>query len=109
MCRGNGSSKCKKRCIVYKHTCNICKARGTDAVYWGQTSKTLFERSKEHDKEFRDRSAKSHAYQHYTECHPEEAQHPVMDPYTWTWDVHSSHRTCFECVVMEAVQIVCIA
>ena len=104
VCRGRGTSICKRRNIVYSHSCNRCKTEGKTAVYWGQTSKSLGERSHQHDKELTTRSQKSHAYQHYIECHPE-ALNMDMDPSQWTWAVHSSPRTCFERVVNEAVKI----
>ena len=80
ICGESGRSVCLKTGVVYKHTCLLCKADGKVAIYIGQTSKSLAERAKEHEKALGNKSPKSHAWNHISECHPEEAEKMIMTP-----------------------------
>ena len=44
-----GSSRCRRKSVVYTSCCQVCLESGSDAgTYVGETGRSLFERSKEH-------------------------------------------------------------
>ena len=105
VCGEDGLSICKKRGIIYKHICLLCKAEGRKAIYWGQTSKSLGERAAQHNAQLTSKSMKSHSFLHLQEYHEEEAAKKTMDPSLWKWEIFTAPRTSFEWISMEAVQI----
>ena len=67
---GKGSSKCRKSNIVYKSTCNLCKATGSNqGTYIGESGRTLYERSLEHLADAKNRKTSSHIWKHWALCH----------------------------------------
>ena len=50
---GGGKISCRKPGVSYEITCTACEENESTAVYFGETSKTLFERGKKHMSEFR--------------------------------------------------------
>ena len=64
---------CKVPNIVYLNTCLICKEEGVTAQYVGETSRTLYERGKEHHADARKKNSdRSHIGTHMLEYHPDE-------------------------------------
>ena len=71
VCTGDQENQiCCVRNIIYTNSCITCKEKGTTALYVGETSRTLKERSLEHredgEKEF------THIYNHKMEIRPSE-------------------------------------
>ena len=70
---GDKPSKCKTRSILYSNTCTICKIKGKDVVYIGESSRSGAERCLEHhrDSKWESKKEKSHMELHRKETHPE--------------------------------------
>ena len=64
-----GKGQCKLRSACYVNTCLICKQRGLNIKYWGETSKSTYERAKTHMGEARKQHQTSHIVQHLREFH----------------------------------------
>jgi hypothetical protein len=75
---------CKQASILYESSCQICnkdtkgkeEASGRMGIYYGETSRSLFERSKEHFKDAADFSEGSHIIKHWLTSHEEEEKCP---------------------------------
>ena len=57
--------------IVYRNQCVMCEEKGVEAVYFGETARTLAERLAEHKADFSSKPHKSHMRQHVKFFHPE--------------------------------------
>ena len=70
-------------------------------TYIGETSRSIFERSKEHKKDLEFRRPKSHMLRHCFEVHPE------LDPekVDFRMKILTSHKSAFERQIREAVMI----
>ena len=64
-------SKCRVSNAVNKNSCKICREKGTDRKYTGETSSQAFRRSVEHVKDLLDQKENSHMQQNVTDTHPE--------------------------------------
>ena len=70
---------CKKRNILYESSCQICQVDGkisekkrmenSKGVYVGESSRSLYERSKEHQKDGKEHAEDSHQWKHWTSEH----------------------------------------
>ena len=70
ICVHKGSKgNCRLRSTCYTNTCLICKQRGMDVKYWGETSESTYERSKTHMDEARRGYNTSHIRQHLDKFH----------------------------------------
>ena len=75
---------CRARNLVYESSCTLCNPSirqedtqvGRKGVYIGETSRSIHERSKEHQKDASDFSVKSHQVKHWMNTHPEENIQP---------------------------------
>ena len=75
---------CRAQNLVYESVCTLCNPSirqedmkaGREGVYIGETSRTMHERSKEHQKDASDFSPKSHQVKHWMNSHPEENSQP---------------------------------
>ena len=75
---------CRAQNLVYESVCTLCNPSirqedmkaGREGVYIGETSRTIHERSKEHQKDASDFSPKSHQVKHWMNSHPEENSQP---------------------------------
>ena len=61
----------KKRSVTYRNVCLLCKEKGTDAQYIGETSLSGFERANVHVDEGVRRLDKSHINIHLQSDHPD--------------------------------------
>ena len=61
---GDEKGDCFKRNIVYETFCLDCKKEGKDMVYVGESSRTSFERGKEHQEDYRKMTEDSHMCKH---------------------------------------------
>ena len=75
---------CKKRNILYESSCKICQVDGSKAgkidrkteagnkgVYVGESSRSMYERGKEHQKDGKDKAHDSHQWKHWALDHPD--------------------------------------
>jgi hypothetical protein len=113
-CTSNGEKRqrCRARNIVYETMCMWCnpESRGVErkegekagrkGVYIGESSRSIHERSKEHEKDAEGFSKKSHIVKHWMECHPEETQQP---PFKFM--IVKQYRDCMSRQIGEAIQI----
>ena len=64
--------RCTQRNIIYKYDCIICKdEEATETTYIGESSRTGFERNKEHEGLVKARSLESPLFEHQQESHPD--------------------------------------
>ena len=63
--------KCQVRSVCYTNMCVLCEQQGTSSKYYGETSKSLGERSREHIQDAKDKKQSSHIYVHLIRAHPE--------------------------------------
>ena len=97
---GEGKNgNCKKRNVVYKTICDRCKEKGQDRCYYGETSRTGFERGGEHWRDYRDGAEESHMYKHWMNDHFGESRP------RFTMQIVRSHMSAFSRQIHEAVLI----
>ena len=60
---------CRRRNVVYRTSCLACRANGKESSYYGESSRTAFERGLEHARDFLTNQEDSHMYNHYVEEH----------------------------------------
>ena len=58
--------------LVYQFSCNLCEEQGKAAHYFGELSRSLFERIPEHKKQIEKRDIESGMMKHHEENHDEE-------------------------------------
>ena len=98
-CRSKEGS-CRKSNVTYKWNCMTClSSRNKKVVYIGETSRSLWDRSQEHQEDLKRRSEKSVLYRHWQEAHKNEAEPE------FTVEVIRSHRSATERQIWEALQI----
>ena len=67
---GKSIGKCSTEGAVYRVQCLDCKECGVVCEYIGETSRSTYERSIEHQRALRNKDQKSPLYKHMEECHP---------------------------------------
>ena len=67
-----GKSLCKVTNLVYKNTCVLCQEQGKESIYLGESSRSLGERSQEHEADYYNpkKQETSHLARHMTDMHP---------------------------------------
>ena len=73
-CRPCSSSEgdryiCRTPNVTYVNTCTLCKKEGRMTEYIGETSRTLYERMREHDMKCSNKEDTSHMHKHLEEEH----------------------------------------
>merc|ERR1711954_12723 len=63
---------CTTQAVVYKFTCLTCQKEGAEAHYFGETSKSMFERIEQHRKQIEKGDNNSPMIEHHEETHREE-------------------------------------
>merc|ERR1711954_206549 len=63
---------CTTQAVVYKFTCLACQKEGAEAHYFGETSKSMFERIDQHRKQIEKRDNNSPMIEHHEETHRED-------------------------------------
>ena len=63
--------RCMKKGIVYQISCTKCLETGRHTVYFGESSRTSYDRGLEHQKLLQDHSPESPLYEHHQEDHPD--------------------------------------
>ena len=72
---------CKKRNILYESSCRLChvdgkkagkidKKAGNKGIYVGESSRSMYERGKEHQRDGKERAEDSHQWKHWALEHP---------------------------------------
>ena len=99
---------CRARNLVYESSCTLCNPSirqedtqvGRKGVYLGETSRSIHERSKEHQKDASDFSIKSHQVKHWMNTHPEENIQPPF-----RIKMIKRYRDCLSRQIGEALRI----
>jgi hypothetical protein len=113
-CDGSDSENrqnCKARNIVYETSCTICnpvdetpsiqrEGKCREGVYIGETSRSLHERSLEHQRDGKSFSKKSHIAKHWMLAHPTINEMP-----TFNFKTIQMHKDCMSRQVGEAMRI----
>ena len=97
--QGSSSSRCKKKSIVYESRCLSCP-KSSQAVYIGESGRSLYERSAEHLADAEKRKRCSHIFKHWALTHPELESQPQFK-----FTVLKAHKTAFDRQLHEAVRI----
>ena len=99
---------CRKRNIVYKTTCNLCKSLGRSVNYWGESSRSGFERGREHRQDLMKQNPDSHLLRHMVREHSEidlnEADNRRAEKY-FSMELVGQHRTAMDRQLSEALAI----
>ena len=100
--QANGKSRCKKCNVVYRATCQECKAMGSNCVgtYVGETSRTLAERSSEHTTLLNNFDPKSFMVKHWAQSHGELNEAPLFK-----FEVVKQHKDSLSRMLHEALLI----
>ena len=97
-----GSSRCKKKAIVYESKCLDCPSNSKNSVYIGESGRSLYERSQEHLEDAEKRRKCSHIFKHLA------LQHPEMDTQPrFKFSVLKVHSSPLDRQLHEAVRISC--
>ena len=94
------SGDCRRRNILYRTSCLECKEKGKDTFYIGESSRTSYERGKEHLRDFQTMSEESHMFNHHQEEHKDKENHVEF-----AMKIEKSHFSAFRRQVHEAVSI----
>jgi hypothetical protein len=101
---------CKKQSILYESSCKLCNPSSStksspqderrQGIYYGETSRSLYERSREHFKDAEDFGAGSHMVKHWMSSHSDENSCPPFQ-----FKIIGSYRDCLSRQVSEALKI----
>ena len=92
------TGKCRDEGIIYKITCQECKAKGIESIYIGESSRTIFERYREHLDGERNCDKRNALHKHDMVEHGGVAQ-------KYKVEVLEVHRNAMKWQVMEKVKI----
>ena len=92
--------QCKKVGVTYQITCTECKDQGKVANYWGETSRSFWDRMVEHVDLLRRMEDASPLYKHWREAHSN-----LNKPPEFKFKVIGSYKTSLERQLREALLI----
>ena len=95
-----GGGDCRRRNVVYQSSCLQCRTRGKVSVYYGETSRTVFERGLEHQSDFASQKEESHMMKHVL------TDHPGQEEVNFEMKVLRGHLSAFSRQIHEAVVII---
>ena len=105
-CRTDEKPACRKSNVSYVNTCTACEAAGKSTQYIGETSRKLYERTREHDKDCSSRDEKSHMYTHVAAEHQEDAaENEGQEENLFKVKIVNTHRSSFLRQLQEVVLI----
>ena len=101
VCNGGeeGGGDCRWRSVTYQTTCLSCLETGRKVRYYGESSRTAFERGVEHVADFISEAEESHMNKHQV------AAHQGQDRVKFSMKVVQKHMSAFKRQVNEAVLI----
>merc|ERR1711954_224853 len=116
------SQDCRKRCIVYESWCISCEMGEREKIeemeadekekremiknikkckYIGESSRSIYERGLEHQRDYEEMRSDSHMLKHYLAAHKEEE----MEKMTFGMRIVKECRTAFNRQIAESVEI----
>ena len=103
-------TNCKQQSVVYESRCSLCnkeesshlgeKETQREGIYIGETSRSLYERSKEHVEDAKSFKEGSHIVKHWLSSHEEEKEQPEF-----VFRNISSYKDCLSRQIAEAILI----
>ena len=93
------AGRCKKRNVTYQTTCHRCKETGKKVNYFGESSRTGFERGVEHWADYLSRKEDSHMWKHVAN------EHPNQPDIKFSMKIMKSHKSALQRQVHEAILI----
>ena len=97
---GEKNGDCRRRNVCYQTWCQICKEKGRDTMYLGETGRTGYERAREHVGDWKSRKEDSHMHEHGEKEHRDTEGGPHFG-----MKILKSHRSALERQIHEAVLI----
>ena len=91
---------CRRSGVTYRVTCLTCKDNQVKTTYIGESHRSLFDRSSEHEAALRSKNQTYAVVKHWEEVHPQ-----MRTPPKYNYQVIKSHKSAFERQVWEAVLI----
>ena len=97
---GEKNGDCRRRNVCYQTWCQICKEKGKDTVYLGETGRTGYERAKEYVGDWKSRKEDTHMHEHGEKEHRDTEGGPHFG-----MKILRAHRLALERQIHEAVLI----
>ena len=98
-CEGKPGS-CRQRNLTYQITCMTCKADGKESQYFGESSRTWWDRASEHVSALRTKNEKFAIVKHWLDEHRDQDSPPE-----YQFKALGSHKTAIERQIKEALLI----
>ena len=109
MSRDEKRPNCRAQSILYESKCTVCnpasrksksKEEPRKGIYYGESSRSLYERSREHMKDAKDFDSGSHIVKHWMNEHPDTEECPVF-----SFSILNRFKDCLSRQVAEAITI----
>ena len=91
---------CRSKNLVYRLKCLECKKNGVNTHYIGESSRTFWDRSREHDQALKSKNTKYAVVKHWQMDHGDQD-----DPPKFSYNLVGTYRTAIERQIMEAIAI----
>ena len=91
---------CRKNNVTYMAQCRNCESGGKKRIYYGETSRNIYLRSKEHYSDVNSKTTKSWMYKHIKKEH-----NGNMDQVKFKWKIVGSFKKPLTRQLTEAVKI----
>ena len=91
---------CRRSGVTYRVICLTCKDKEVRSTYIGESHRSLFDRSAEHEAALISKNRGYSVVKQWEEVHPE-----MKIPPKYSYQVIKSHKTDFECQLRVAVLI----
>ena len=91
---------CKSPNVTYKIECQECKANEVKATYIGESSRTFFDRAKDHIDALRTKNTSYGIVKHWMECHSQ-----MEEPPNFSFHLMRRHRSAMDRQIFEAFAI----
>ena len=101
-CIGERTGDCRVRLVVYVNSCSICRDKGKDSDYIGESARSMLERSLEHQRDALNTAKTSHIRTHVRDEHPKKLTE-VLD--VFRMNILKRVTSPLERQVREAVEI----
>ena len=90
--KGKRESRCREENVCYAVYCSECKEKGKRSVYYGETGRNVYCRSKEHMKKYEKKDEESVFWEHIEKEHGKERDEKVSYCEDWDYEVIGSFR-----------------
>ena len=98
-CKSSPGS-CRAVNVVYSITCQTCKANGKKAIYFGESSRSWWDRSRDHNQALTTKNKDYAIVKHWLSQHGDQD-----DPPSYEYKVESTHKSAIHRQIPEAIKI----